>query len=103
VAGIGSLLGPPIGAFLFELYPELTKGEVQATSLSFWPQIIASGLLILMLAVNPGGLASMARFVRSRASAYDEDDVADESMEGVLAPVVAEDEAGRARAAEVLR
>ena len=101
VAGIGSLLGPPIGAFLFELYPELTKGEVQATSLSFWPQIIASGLLILMLAVNPGGLASMARFVRSRASAYDEDDVADESMEGVLAPV--DDVDDRAGAAEVLR
>jgi ABC-type branched-subunit amino acid transport system permease subunit len=101
VAGIGSLLGPPIGAFLFELYPELTKGEVQATSLSFWPQIIASGLLILMLAVNPGGLASMARFVRSRASAYDEDDIADESMEGVLAPVDELDD--RARPAEVLR
>ena len=27
---------------------------------------------ILIMAVNPGGLASMARFVRSRASAYDE-------------------------------
>ncbi|MGV3760531.1 MAG: ABC transporter permease [Actinomycetota bacterium] len=71
VAGIGSLAGPAIGAFLFHLYPELTKGQVQATSLSFWPQITASALLILMLAVNPGGLASMARFVRSRASAYD--------------------------------
>jgi branched-chain amino acid transport system permease protein len=74
VAGIGSLAGPAIGAFLFGLYPELTKGEVQATSLSFWPQITASALVILMLAVNPGGLASMARFVRSRASAYDEDE-----------------------------
>jgi sulfate-transporting ATPase len=75
VAGIGSLAGPGIGAFVFGLYPELTKGEVQATSLSFWPQITASALLILMLAVNPGGLASMARFVRSRASAYDDVDV----------------------------
>ncbi len=74
VAGIGSLAGPAIGAFLFGLYPELTRGEVQATSLSFWPQITASALLILMLAVNPGGLASMARFVRSRASAYDDVD-----------------------------
>jgi hypothetical protein len=27
-----------------------------------------------MLAVNPGGLASMARFVRARASAYDDTD-----------------------------
>jgi branched-chain amino acid transport system permease protein len=77
VAGIGSLAGPAIGAFLFSLYPELTKGEVQATALSFWPQITASALLILMLAVNPGGLASMARFVRSRASAYDDSDEED--------------------------
>ncbi|MEX2292337.1 MAG: ABC transporter permease [Acidimicrobiales bacterium] len=72
VAGIGSLAGPAIGALLFGLYPELTKGQVHAATLSFWPQITGSALLILMLAVNPGGLASMARFVRSRASAYDE-------------------------------
>lgn len=83
VSGIGSLAGPAIGAFLFGLYPELTKGEVQATSLSFWPQITASALLILMLAVNPGGLASMARFVRSRASAYD--DVDDEDLGELMA------------------
>jgi branched-subunit amino acid ABC-type transport system permease component len=83
VAGIGSLAGPAIGAFLFSLYPELTRGEVQATSLSFWPQITAAALLILMLAVNPGGLASMARFVRSRASAYDEVDV-DEDLPDLL-------------------
>jgi len=81
VAGIASLAGPPIGAFLFGLYPELTRGEVQATSLSFWPQITASALVILMLAVNPGGLASMARFVRSRASAYDDDDGGDGGAE----------------------
>lgn len=81
VSGIGSLAGPIIGSGIFSLYPELTKSQVQATSLSFWPQIISSALLILMLSVNPGGLASMARFVRSRASAYDdvpdEPDVAD--------------------------
>jgi branched-chain amino acid transport system permease protein len=72
VAGIGSIAGPAIGAFFFGLYPELTRGEVQATSLSFWPQITASALLLLVMAVNPGGLASMARFVRSRASAHDD-------------------------------
>jgi ABC-type branched-subunit amino acid transport system permease subunit len=83
VSGIGSLAGPAIGAFLFSLYPELTRGEVQATSLSFWPQITAAALLILMLAVNPGGLASMARFVRSRASAYEETDV-DEDLPDLL-------------------
>jgi ABC-type branched-subunit amino acid transport system permease subunit len=84
VAGIGSLAGPVIGAFLFNFYPELTKGEVQATSLSFWPQIVSSALLILMLAVNPGGLASMARFVRSRASAYEHEDDPDEDLGEVL-------------------
>lgn len=73
VSGIGSLAGPLLGAGIFSLYPELTKSEVQATSLSFWPQIISAALLILMLSVNPGGLASMARFVRSRASAYAEE------------------------------
>lgn len=78
VAGVGSLAGPLIGAFVFDLYPELTRGQVQATSLSFWPQITAAALLILMLAVNPGGLASMARFVRARASAYDDDGSDDE-------------------------
>lgn len=84
VSGIGSLAGPAIGGFLFGLYPELTRGEVQATSLSFWPQITASALLILMLAVNPGGLASMARFVRSRASAYDDDEVEDGDLATAL-------------------
>ena len=72
VAGIGSIAGPFIGAFLFGLYPEISKGSVEATSISFWPQILSSALLILIMAVNPGGLASMSRFVRSRASAYED-------------------------------
>lgn len=71
VAGIASIAGPVVGALLFGLYPELTKAEVQAASISFWPQIVSSALLILIMAINPGGLASMARFVRSRASAYE--------------------------------
>ena len=70
VAGIGSIAGPLIGAGLFGLYPEITKARVAATSISFWPQITSSALLILVMAVNPGGLASMSRFVRRRASAY---------------------------------
>lgn len=74
IAGIGSIAAPLIGAFLFGLYPEISKGEVRAASISFWPQILSSSLLILVMAVNPGGIASMSRFVRSRASAYDERD-----------------------------
>ncbi len=77
VAGIGTLAGAPLGAFLFGLYPELSRGGVEATSLSFWPQIVGAASLILIMAVNPGGLASMGRFVRTRASAYDEDEDAD--------------------------
>jgi ABC-type branched-subunit amino acid transport system permease subunit len=72
VAGIGSLGGPVIAALLFGLYPELTKGAVQATSISFWPQIIAAALLLVIMSINPGGLASMSRFVRSRVTAHEE-------------------------------
>ncbi|HVT76778.1 MAG TPA: ABC transporter permease [Acidimicrobiales bacterium] len=71
VAGIGSLGGPVIAALLFGLYPELTKGAVKATSISFWPEIIAAALLLVIMMVNPGGLASMNRFIRSRATAWD--------------------------------
>ncbi len=71
VAGIGALAGAVIAALLFGLYPELTISAVDATSISFWPQITAAALLLLMMAINPGGLASMRRFIRSRATAYD--------------------------------
>ncbi|HEX2851151.1 MAG TPA: ABC transporter permease [Acidimicrobiales bacterium] len=76
VAGIGSIAGPVIGAVMFGLYPELTKSAVQATSISFLPAIISSALLIVVMMVNPGGLASMSRFVRARSSAYDAGDAA---------------------------
>jgi branched-chain amino acid transport system permease protein len=83
VAGILSIAGPIIGAFLFGLYPELTKSAVKAASISFWPAIISSASLILIMAINPEGLASMARFVRRRATAHapdtDEDLTAIES------------------------
>ncbi|MEY2467651.1 MAG: hypothetical protein QOF21_349 [Actinomycetota bacterium] len=79
VAGIGSLGGPVIAALLFGLYPELSKGAVKASSISHWPEIIAAALLLLIMMVNPGGLASMSRFVRSRATAYDDDTSADDT------------------------
>ena len=71
IGGITSIAGPIIAALSFGLYPELTKAAVQAASISFIPQIVAAALLILIMAVNPEGLASMARFVRTRASAYE--------------------------------
>jgi sulfate-transporting ATPase len=72
VGGITSIAGPIVAALFFNLYPELTKAAVEATSISFIPQIVSSALLILIMAINPEGLASMGRFLRSRASAYDE-------------------------------
>ena len=90
VAGIASIAGPIIGALLFGLYPEVTKAEVQATSISFWPQIVSSALLLLMMAVNPGGLASMARFVRRRASAYEDTDEAPVDLTVLDTPIVAD-------------
>jgi sulfate-transporting ATPase len=74
VAGITSIAGPIIGALFFGLYPELTKSAVQAASISHIPEIVSAALLLLIMAVNPGGLASMGRFVRSRATAHAEDD-----------------------------
>lgn len=88
VAGIGSIAGPAIGAFFFGLYPELNRAKVQATSISFWPQIVSSALLLVIMAVNPGGIASMSRFVRRRASAHStSDDGGDDS--GALADAAA--------------
>ncbi len=93
VAGIGSLGGPVIAALLFGLYPELTKSAVKATSISFIPQIVAAALLLVVISINPGGLASMNRFIRSRASAHEDDAVTDETG---AALALAADEAGEA-------
>ena len=79
VAGVASLGGPIIAALLFGLYPELTKGSVKATSISFWPQIIAAGLLLVVMMINPEGLASMRRFVRTRSTAYEDTTVDDDT------------------------
>ena len=61
------------GAVLFGLYPDLTKSAVKASSISFVPQIAAATLTILIMAINPEGLASFGRFLRARVSAYDEE------------------------------
>jgi branched-subunit amino acid ABC-type transport system permease component len=74
VGGITFLAGPVIGALLLDLWPELTKSAVQATSISFVPEIVASAFTILIMAINPEGLASFGRFLRSRVSAYEVSD-----------------------------
>jgi len=85
VGGVVSVAGPIIGALLFGLLPELSKSEVHATSLSFVPQIVAAALLVVIMMINPEGLASMGRFVRSRTSAYAEDDAGDEDLRAIEA------------------
>ena len=74
VAGITSIAGPVIGALLFGLYPQLTQGSVSASHLSFLPEAVAGALTIVIMAINPEGLASMSRFVRSRVSAFSTED-----------------------------
>lgn len=70
VAGITSIAGPIIGALLFGLLPELSKSQVEAASISYWPGVVSAALLIFIMAVNPEGLASMGRFLRARTSAH---------------------------------
>jgi branched-chain amino acid transport system permease protein len=71
VAGITSIVGPIIGALFFGLYPELTKSAVSASNISHIREISSAALLIVIMAINPEGLASMSRFIRARVSAYD--------------------------------
>jgi hypothetical protein len=73
VAGITSLAGPLIGAIFFGLLPELSQGEVHAAKISHWPEVSAAALLIVIMAFNPQGLASMGRFLRTRVSAHEEE------------------------------
>jgi branched-subunit amino acid ABC-type transport system permease component len=81
VGGVTFLLGAVVGALLFDLYPELTKSAVSATSISFIPEIVAAAFTILIMAINPEGLASFGRFLRTRVTAH-----ADEPEdEGVVA------------------
>jgi ABC-type branched-subunit amino acid transport system permease subunit len=71
VGGITFLSGPVIAAVLFGLYPELAKSAVHAASISFVPGIVAAAVTIVLMAINPEGLASFRRFLRTRVSAYE--------------------------------
>jgi branched-subunit amino acid ABC-type transport system permease component len=73
VGGITSLAGPLIAAVIFGLLPAISQGEVHAAKISHWPEVSAAGLLILIMAFCPQGLASMARFLRTRVSAHEDE------------------------------
>jgi branched-chain amino acid transport system permease protein len=95
VAGIASIAGPVIAALVFGLYPELAKTAVQASNISHIPEIFAAISVILVMAVNPGGLASMARFLRSRASAHSDDEASDAAdLAAIEAAATAEEHVG---------
>ena len=52
-------------------------------------EIVSAVLLIVIMAINPEGLASMGRFVRSRATAHSgDDDAAD--LDAIEAAATAE-------------
>jgi branched-chain amino acid transport system permease protein len=95
VAGIASVWGPVIAALVFGLYPELAKTAVQASNISHIPEVFAAVSVILVMAVNPLGLASMARFLRSRASAHDDDEASDAAdLAAIEAAATAEEHVG---------
>ncbi|MHB1487254.1 MAG: ABC transporter permease [Acidimicrobiales bacterium] len=73
VGGIGSIGGAVIAAVFFGLLPLISTARATASSTGSGAEIVAGALLILVMMVNPGGLASMARFVRRRASAHDDE------------------------------
>ncbi len=77
VGGITSIAGPVIAAVVFGLLPVVSQGAVQAAHISFWPLIAAAVLTIVIMAINPEGLASFARFLRTRVSAHDVEDEQD--------------------------
>jgi branched-chain amino acid transport system permease protein len=92
VAGITSIAGPVIGALFFGLYPELNKSAVSASNISHIGEMFSAALLILIMAVNPEGLASMRRFVRARVSAHAGDDASDvDDLAAIEAAGVAEE------------
>jgi hypothetical protein len=85
------VFGPVIGALFFGLYPELSKSAVSASNISHSFEIVSAVLLIVIMAINPEGLASMGRFVRSRASAHATDQGDSADLEAIEAAATAEE------------
>ena len=83
VGGITSIFGPVISAIVFGLLPAVSQGAVQAAHISFWPQVVAAVIIIVLMAINPEGLASFGRFLRTRVSAHDVED--EEDLEAIEA------------------
>ena len=74
VAGIGSIGGAAIAAGVFGLLPLVFTSRASASSTGSGSLIVAGVLLVLVMIINPGGVASMMRFVRRRATVHGDSD-----------------------------
>lgn len=84
VAGIGSIGGAALAAVVFGLLPLVFTAQASASSTGSSAEIVAGVLLILVMIINPGGVATMARFVRRRATVHgDEPELAVLRVEAV--------------------
>ncbi len=77
LSGAGSIAGAFIAAGLFGLLPVLLTSPSSASGSGGGAEIGAGLLVIVVLMVNPGGLANMARFVRGRMTVHGEQDSVD--------------------------
>ena len=64
VGGSQSLAGPLLAGLLFGVVPQLIQGQAGASA-SAGPDIVAGGLVVVLMALRPGGLASL--FARGSA------------------------------------
>ncbi|HVA73089.1 MAG TPA: ABC transporter permease [Acidimicrobiales bacterium] len=72
VGGIGSIGGAVLASSVFGLLPLVFTSRASASSTGSGAEIVAGALLILVMVVNPGGVATMARFVRRRSTVHGE-------------------------------
>lgn len=70
VMGITAISGAFLAAGVFGLLPLILAGPVSASSTGSGAEIVAGALTILIMMINPGGLASMTRFMRRQASVH---------------------------------
>jgi branched-chain amino acid transport system permease protein len=80
VAGIGSIGGAALAAAVFGLLPLVFTSRASASSTGAGAQVVAGILLIMVMVINPGGLATMTKFVRRRATVHSESDLSVASL-----------------------
>jgi ABC-type branched-subunit amino acid transport system ATPase component/ABC-type branched-subunit amino acid transport system permease subunit len=61
--GVNTLAGPVLAGVLFSLVPQWLQGR-SAADQSQWPDLLSAVALVAFVALRPGGLASMFRWLR---------------------------------------